>query len=961
MAQQNLAPLAMYVERARKVLQFEQRTNHQDQAIKPGGLEAFAARWYEETSRLCKQDGLDPTPIHHVVEYLQGYRRQDPMQRAASLRAALAILNEIDGKGGGRNASITSSPRSATTTDTAEVVNSDSVGADHTARSHASSRVAPVTQVPVRQGTSKSVASNRQTGTAARSETASGQTSSMSRGAAEAKQITADAGKSEPGVAQGDSEAGTPRSPSGPPEPPPNTIRLEAGMSQGHTALTLLSADITAVPGVGASAAAKLRMLGVRTVRDLLFYFPREHRDYSKLEKITNIPFGELVTTMGVLWEVKTTRTANGRTRTIAEISDETGKLYISWFNQGYLQKQLQASRGDSIVVTGVKQRFGNKVEFSVRSHELPDRHDLLNTGRMVPIYPLTEGLHAKSLRKFTKWVVDRYAQMVPEHLTLTVRNAGQLLPLPEAIAQIHYPDNEELRTAAHRRLAFDELFMIQLGMQERRSRWQHEAPSGNPFTIYNARIFIDPPADEQESGAKPGEPGKEPAGAALIGSTLWSTIASEEPFEATLPFRFTAAQRRVICEIFDDLALSKPMCRLLQGDVGAGKTAVAAAALFMAALNGYQGAIMAPTELLAEQHARSISKMLEPFGMRTVLLTGGMRQRERTLGRAALESGEAAVAIGTHALIQDDVIFKNLGLVIVDEQHRFGVEQRDALRQKGYHPHMLVMTATPIPRTLALTLYGDLDVSVIDQLPPGRQKIISRWRTGNRRGESYVTIKEQVEEGRQAFIICPLIEESETVAAKAATSEYERLQREVFPRLRLGLLHGAMKPAEKDAIMHRFRDHELDVLIATSVIEVGIDVPNATVMVIEDADRFGLSQLHQFRGRVGRGKHQSYCYVLSAEASLQAQERLGVFQDTDDGFRLAEEDLRLRGPGDFIGVRQSGMPEMRIADLNDTALIEQTRRIAASIWESDPYLRKPEHTALRERMHLFWQNFMAH
>jgi len=406
---------------------------------------------------------------------------------------------------------------------------------------------------------------------------------------------------------------------------------------------------------------------------------------------------------------------------------------------------------------------------------------------------------------------------------------------------------------------------------------------------------------------------------------------------------------------------LSKPMCRLLQGDVGSGKTVVAAATLLMAAINGYQGAIMAPTELLAEQHASSISTMLEPFGIHTVLLTGSLRTRERTMGRTAIENGQAMVAIGTHALIQEDVNFQRLGLVIVDEQHRFGVEQRDALRQKGYHPHMLVMTATPIPRTLALTVYGDLDVSVIDQLPPGRQKIITRWRSGARRDEAYKLITQQVAEGRQAFIICPLIEESESLAVKAATVEYERLSREVFPKLRLGLLHGSMKPAEKDAVMRRFRDGELDILVATSVIEVGIDVPNATVMVIEDADRFGLSQLHQFRGRVGRGKHQSYCYVLSADAGMQAQERLDVFQSTDDGFRLAEEDLRLRGPGDFFGVRQSGVPELRVADLSDTPLIELARSLAGKLWEHDPYLRKSEHAALRERMHLFWQNFMAH
>ncbi len=882
MSNQQFTPLATYVERARKVLQFEQRTNHQDRAIKPGGLEAFTARWYDETCAICKNTGLDLGPIQRFVEHLEGYHQQDPMLRAASLRAALAILNELDGYEHRHNL-----PTTVQTTQAASNGNTKQ------------SRV----EFPVTDSTSPVEPAKREAAN---------------------------------------------------PQPTSSSPHLDAGMSQGHTVLTLLTADVTAIPGVGPTVAKRLQHLGIRTIRDLLFYFPREHRDYSKLVKIAHIPFDEVTTTMGLLWDVKTQHTKNGRTRTIAEISDETGKLSISWFNQPYLQKQLQTAKGEYLVVTGVKQRFGNKVEFSVRSHELPERGDLLNTGRLVPIYPLTEGLHAKALLRFTKYVVDRYAQMIPEHLSMAIRTAGHLLPLPEAVAQMHYPENKEMRTAAYRRLAFDELFMLQLGMQERRSRWQHEAPQGNVFTIHHNRIFIDPPTSSDQQDGQDNT-----ATIASIGSTLWSIIATEQSFEATLPFSFTPAQRRVICEIFSDLAKNKPMCRLLQGDVGAGKTAVAAAALLMTALNGYQGAIMAPTELLAEQHARSISAMLEPFGVRTVLLTGSMRQRERTLGRTELETGQAAIAIGTHALVQDGVTFQKLGLVIIDEQHRFGVEQRDALRQKGYHPHMLVMTATPIPRTLALTLYGDLDVSIIDQLPPGRQKIITRWRTGTRRKEAYTTIKEQVSAGRQAFIICPLIEESESLEAKAAVSEYERLQREVFPHLRLGLLHGAMKPAEKDQVMRSFRDQGLDILVATSVIEVGIDIPNATVMVIEDADRFGLSQLHQFRGRVGRGMHQSYCYVLSSDASPQAQERLGVFQDTDDGFRLAEQDLQLRGPGDFMGVRQSGTPTMKVADLNDTKLIELAKRLAEQLWQSDPYLRKSEHTALREKMHLFWQSFM--
>ncbi len=903
-----LAPL---IERARKVLQYEQRGNHQDRVVK-GGLELFVVRWADEVSAVCKKAGLDLKPIYRFTEYLEGYRRQDPMQRASSLRTALSVLNELEYSSAGNNTGIHA--QTGNTGKTSPITTkpaSFSENLEEVKREFEEEKLPPSGQPPYKSG--------------------------KTRG-----------------------EEPTPQSPKSIESYQREPIRLEAGMSSGHASLTLLSAEITAVPGVGPSVASKLHSLGIRTIRDLLFYFPRQHRDYSKLEKITNIPLGEVSTTLGLIWEVETVRTSKGLARTIATISDDTGKLRVTWFNQPYLQKQLQAAKGSYLVVTGVKQRFGNKVEFNVKSYELPEQGDLLNTGRLVPTYALTEGLNAKSLRRFTKWVVDRYAAMIPEYLPTSVHSAARLMPLPEAVSQMHYPENEQALQAARLRLGFDELFLIQLGMQERRSRWQHEAPQGNAFKIDFDKILIDT-SDLTDFTSEEIAREDTQRNSTLPGNTLWSMLATDKPFEETLPFRFTEAQRRVIIEIFADLAQSQPMCRLLQGDVGAGKTAVAAAALLMTVLNGYQGAIMAPTELLAEQHAQSIGSMLEPFGIRTVLLTGSLRQRERTLGRAAIENGEAMVAIGTHALIQEDVNFARLGLVIVDEQHRFGVEQRDILRQKGVHPHMLVMTATPIPRTLALTVYGDLDVSVIDQMPPGRQKIISRWRSGARREEANRLITQQASEGRQVFIICPLIEESESLAVKAATVEYERLSREVFPNFRLGLLHGSMKAAEKDQVMRHFRDGELDILVATSVIEVGIDVPNATVMVIEDADRFGLSQLHQFRGRVGRGNHQSYCYVLSSDASIQAQERLEVFQSTDDGFRLAEADLRLRGAGDFFGVRQSGVPELRIADLSNTRLVELTRTLAAKLWESDPYLCKPEHAALRERMHLFWQNFMAH
>ncbi|WP_376795103.1 ATP-dependent DNA helicase RecG [Thermogemmatispora sp.] len=926
--------LRSYIERARKVLQHEQHTNHQDQAVKPGGLEAFVKRWLDEIGPVCHASGRDLRPFYRLASCLEGYRQQDPMQRAANLRAALALLNELEREQG-----------------------------------PVAERQPPVAG-PARSGSNQSKAASA--GPALPS-ASPGRLSQPAGGGSEAR------GVPEPTAASPSAHSG--------PQPaisrregghadrgererledePEDQITLDSRSSPGHAALTLLTTDVSAIHGVGPTVATRLHSLGIRTVGDLLFYFPREHRDYSKLLNIAELPFDEVVTTRGLIWEVKTSRTSSGRTRTVATLSDGTGRLSAVWFNQPYLQKQLSEARGEWLVVTGVKQRFGNKVTFTVRSHELPEKGELLNTGILVPIYSLTEGLPARTMRRLTRWVVDRYAALIPDHLPATIRQAAGLLPLSEAVAQMHYPANEELLAAARRRLAFDELFLIQLGMQERRARWQRELASGQAFKVDLARIFVEPSeaerqavqatAAEQEASAQEAQDAQ-----TTPGTTLWAPLADQRPFEATLPFRFTAAQRRVLCEILGDLSRSQPMCRLLQGDVGSGKTAVAAAALFVAALNGYQGAIMAPTEILAEQHARSIGAMLAPFGIRTVLLTGGLRPRERSLGRAAIESGEAAVAIGTHALIQDDVTFQRLGLVIIDEQHRFGVEQREALRQKGYHPHMLVMTATPIPRTLALTLYGDLDLSVIDQLPPGRQKVITRWRTGARREEAYRLIEQQIAEGRQAFIICPLVDESESLSARAVTAEYERLSREVFPHRRLGLLHGGMKPAEKDTVMRRFRDHELDILVATSVVEVGIDVPNATVMVIEDADRFGLSQLHQFRGRVGRGAHQSYCYVLSADAGAQARERLAIFQETDDGFKLAEHDLRLRGPGDFIGVRQSGMPELRIADFNDTRLIEETRTLAARLWASDPYLRRPEHAALREHLSRFWQAFIPH
>ncbi|MBA7628515.1 ATP-dependent DNA helicase RecG [subsurface metagenome] len=532
------------------------------------------------------------------------------------------------------------------------------------------------------------------------------------------------------------------------------------------------------------------------------------------------------------------------------------------------------------------------------------------------------------------KEVIDRWAWQIADFLPPQLKERCNLLELPQAISQAHYPEDEAVKAQARVRLAFDELFILQLGVLSRKRNWQ-ESQSASPFSV-EASVL--------------------------------------DAFLQSLPFKLTAAQQKVLKELLADLQKPQPMSRLLQGEVGSGKTVVATAALLMAAANGYQGAFMAPTEILAEQHFATICQLLSRVGhlereedylcsysgllprpLTVALLIGDISQvRKQELQQYILD-GDVDIVIGTHALIQKGVEFQRLGLAVVDEQHRFGVTQRSALRQKGLRPHVLVMTATPIPRTLALTLYGDLDLSVIDQLPPGRQAVKTRWLKPEQRESAYAFIRRQVASGRQAFIICPLIEESEVIQARAAIAEYERLSQEVFPELRLGLLHGRMPAAEKDKVMRRFRSGEVDILVSTPVVEVGIDVPNATVMLVESADRFGLSQLHQFRGRVGRGQEQSYCMLLAQNPSVVAKERLDLIEKIQDGFELAEEDLKLRGPGEFFGTRQSGMPDLKMAKLSDVPLLELARSEAIRLFEKDKSLDKPEHALLAKELARVW------
>ncbi|TET43185.1 MAG: ATP-dependent DNA helicase RecG, partial [Dehalococcoidia bacterium] len=598
-----------------------------------------------------------------------------------------------------------------------------------------------------------------------------------------------------------------------------------------------LDSPITVIKGVALSVANKFAKLNVRIVRDLLYFFPRRYVDYSRRKPVSALIEGEEQTIIGTIWQARVATLGN-RKGTEVIVGDETGNVRVVWFNQPYLAKRFRTNA--RVVISGTVGLFKGHKVFESPEWELLEDKELIHTGRLVPVYPLTQGLYPRQVRKWTKEAVDGYVWQLDDFLPSDIKTRCQLLDLPAAIAQIHYPDDQTMAERARGRLSFDELFLLQLGVLARKRDWQEGQP-GNALHIDREVI---------------------------------------SRFLNCLPFTLTQAQERVLQEILTDLQQAKAMSRLLQGEVGSGKTVIATLALLIAAANGYQGALMAPTEVLAEQHYTNICGYLSQVGtqetgpepgegtircytgflsrpLTIALLTGSLSSAEKQSLHGKIQQGEVDIVVGTHALIQKEVEFNKLGLAVIDEQHRFGVLQRSALRQKGFNPHVLVMTATPIPRTMALTLYGDLDISVIDELPPGRQVVKTKCLDPQDREKAYSFLHRQVSNGRQAFIICPLVEESEVLEAKAATTEYERLSREVFPDLKLGLLHGQMPGNEKEKVMRHFRGGELDILVSTSVVEVGIDVPRASVMMVEGAERFGLSQLHQFRGRVGRDKEQ--------------------------------------------------------------------------------------------------------
>jgi ATP-dependent DNA helicase RecG len=682
---------------------------------------------------------------------------------------------------------------------------------------------------------------------------------------------------------------------------------------EARAPLPSLSAPVTRLKGVGPANAERLATLGIHTIRDLIYHFPRRYDNFGELKQISQLELDDEVTVVGVVRSAALVR-RTGRSMFRATLSDGTGAIECTWFNQPYLERSLKA--GAEIVVSGKVGEYLGRLVFTAPEWE-PLQADLLHTARLVPVYPLTEGLNTRSLRKLIKETLDTWVPQVVDPLPQDVRASAGLIDLRSAIMGVHFPADEAEMLRARERLCFDELLLLQLGILRKRGEWR-----------------------------------KEQSVSMHVAPEVTASLISE------LPFALTGAQQRAIEAILADLAQPVPMSRLLQGDVGSGKTVVALAAMVVAAKAGYQAALMAPTAILAQQHADTIGRLLATMPEICVaLLEGGQSAQVKARVREELAQGWTDIVIGTHALIQEGVAFPRLGLVIVDEQHRFGVTQRETLRDKNgaFRPHMLAMSATPIPRTLALTIYGDLDVTVLDELPPYRQPVVTAVRTQASREPVYAFVRSQVEKGHQAYVICPLVEESDQIEARAAVEEHQRLARDIFPQFRVGLLHGRVGAEEKERVMSAFKAGEYDILVSTAVVEVGMDVPNATVMLIEGAERFGLAQLHQFRGRVGRGEAKSYCVLLSDSATEEHLARLQILEDTNDGFVLAEKDLELRGPGDFLGVRQHGLPELKVAQLSDRHTLDLARSEAIKLFESDPDLSASEHHALAASVDRFW------
>jgi len=662
-------------------------------------------------------------------------------------------------------------------------------------------------------------------------------------------------------------------------------------------------APVQYLRGVGPGRAALLARLGVETVHDLLLHLPRRHEDRRHPTPLARLAAEREQAAIARIEDVRTIRTRRGTVLIRAGLADATGVAHAVWFNQAYLSGRLR--RGQLVSLYGRVERAGRGVQFVAPEVEpLDPDAEPWNIGRLVPVYPATEGLTQRALRAIIRDALESAADAVPEVLPEAVRRAHGLVGLREALWAVHFPDDEAAWAAARRRLGFEELFVLQLGVLRQRAALE-AVPRGARYA-----------------------PGR-----GLV-----------ERFVAALPYELTGAQRRAIDELLADMEGAAPMNRLLQGDVGSGKTVIAAAALLRCVEGGYQGALMAPTEILAVQHFLTMHRMLTPLGVAVHPLVGGMDAAARAPTLEWVRRGEPGVVVGTHALLEEGVAFERLGLVVIDEQHRFGVVQRSRLREKGRAPDVLVMTATPIPRTLVLTVYGDLDVTVLDELPRGRAPVVTHVRPKTARAAVYAYVREQVAAGRQAFVVCPLIEEAESRQVQSAVELARELAGGPLAGVRVEVMHGRLTASQKADRMEAFRAGRIDVLVATTVIEVGIDVPNASIMVIEDADRYGLAQLHQLRGRVGRGAQRAHCVLIADPVTEEGRRRLEIMRDTPDGFRIAQEDLRLRGPGEVLGVRQHGLAGLRVADpVTDLPLLEEARRAAAALLREDPELRGGE------------------
>ncbi|MFH1459146.1 MAG: ATP-dependent DNA helicase RecG [Candidatus Omnitrophota bacterium] len=677
----------------------------------------------------------------------------------------------------------------------------------------------------------------------------------------------------------------------------------------------ILTQSAQYLKGVGPKKIKSLNKLSIATIKDVLYYFPRRYEDRSNFINISKISIGKIETVRGRVLTMSLRRLRGKRTIFHLAVGDETGVIYGTWFNQPYLKNFFKIN--DHVILHG-KVDFYHKLQINSPEYEIlqdDDPENTIHTGRIVPIYPLTADVSQRYLRRIIKYCVDNYAQNIQEFLPETILKRNNLLTLGQSLLNIHFPESDTQLKTARKRLIFDEFFLLQLALAIKRK----DVKTNKNGISYK-----------------------------IEGKIL-------EKFKKSLPFELTGDQQKVMAEIESDMASCQPMNRLLQGDVGSGKTVVCVHAALICLQNNYQAALMAPTEILAQQHDQTIRGMLKPLGFKTVCLTSSLKKKEKKSVLAEIENQAIDFIIGTHALIQAEVKFKKLGLIIVDEQHKFGVLQREKLLKKSITPDVLVMSATPIPRTLAITVYGDLDISTIRELPPERNPVKTYWISEKKRKDFYTFLKQKIKEKNQVYVVYPVIEKSKSLDLKAATKMFEQFKDKIFPEYKVGLVHGKMTDSQKKQVMGEFKKGKIDILVATTVIEVGIDVPNASIILIEHAERFGLSQLHQLRGRVGRGKKQAFCVLLSSGKSEDSQKRLSAMIKTTDGFKIAEYDLLIRGPGEFFGTRQSGLPELKLGNIiNDKDALILARKEAFSFMQEQNLDYTSNFTCITEMLDRF-------